>query len=127
MICGKVASCTIVLYYKLLYYGFGTCKDAIAFFLSMVMLTCHLDLCVIKHFFYATCILQVLKQITPFTWCEALPNQQHQEHLVQQAPKLQLLLPVALQVVLEAYFQALMLLELLVAGQQVYLGLDFRN
>ena len=31
-------------------YGFGTCKDAIAFFLSMVMLTCHLDLRVIKHF-----------------------------------------------------------------------------
>jgi hypothetical protein len=66
----------------------------------------------------------VLRQITPFTWCEALPNRLLQEHLLQLAPKLQLLLPVVLQV---AYFQALVLLELPVAGQQVYLGLDFRN
>jgi hypothetical protein len=53
-----------------------------------------------------------------------LPNRLLQEHLLQLAPKLQLLLPVVLQV---AYFQALVLLELPVAGQQVYLGLDFRN
>jgi hypothetical protein len=53
-----------------------------------------------------------------------LPNRLLQEHLLQLAPKLQLLLPVVLQV---AYFQALVLLELQVAGQQAYLGLDFQN
>jgi hypothetical protein len=57
----------------------------------------------------------------------ALVPQPDQLHLLQPAPKLQLLLAAAQQMVLEVCFLALVVQELLVPGHLVFLGLDFQN